>query len=1083
YLGSPWMGSPWMGSSWTRIFSSTYSYPLDLTGAEPLPLDPLVIRALRKEDFLDLTFELVNLHADGEPPRLARSDANKPALLIVHFPPQHIVEEAFGETEAVPGSAPVRAVLAGPSRLVFELPDHQGDWPLTLETLLNWPAYTPVLAPNALLPPDATSGPGLDAPTAEQTALEIPTGLYLSPDESGAWVHEIPPVEHDGRFELWHTRLGAREAGGDGAIREDLPRYARVIWALGSLMLDGNSAIPFNSSLTPEDRTDIARLTSDFSLPEVPSRFADDPRLIGLWRLRHLPERGLPRRYTPRPVRARRLMLSAAGAWVNLESAWDYPTIIPGQNSDLGYPKLALEQWQHIATQGRDNFVKTVQTAFLCDVGHRVSIVTITEREFVERPPQGPDGTWGATAFLRQYRYIEVQEPLKDYRALGPAFLNEGRELPFKRIRITTPSTPNLEPVADNQPFWPTPVGGNATFSPNPFPFQMVAEDWEGRIVTFERPLLCVPLRGVNNEADWQTIVESFNAAGKLAHRTTQIWSQPVAFAKTTPGDRGKTTLNTETVEFQAQVVQGGNIGALPPSHPLFLPTVKSARVGMPSVERLLGRPSPVDIQFDTDYLSQGMDPDANKGEVFAELVNELDLPFAAEKAGGLIKPDTTIRAVSRSLGPVSNPTTIKQGSFDTSMFEKARFLGGITLKDILKEKTNFDPASIKEADRPVDRPVEEWQEWQERLNDPAFKLEVPMLTSRLLYPPDVDDPPDSEARPTAAETHFLWKPALKDEYKLGIFALETPQGIGFPKPAQLILQARMVTPLDGKASTFEIDGRLTDFALYFAKAMRLKFSSLSFRTESGKKIDVSADGMDLTFEGPLKFVNTLKDLMPDDGFSDPPYLDITASGVRAGYTLGIPSFGVGIFSIQNIGLSAGLSLPFVDQPAGVRFAVSERHNPFLVTVALFGGGGFFAIALNARGIEQIEAAIEFGGNLSLNIGVASGGMYVMAGIYFCMTGDDVKLTGYLRCGGYLEVLGLISISVEFYLGFTYRSKGEDKGEVWGQASVAVCVKIAFFSKVVILPFERKFAGAAGDPTFEELVDPDDWKAYCAAFA
>ena len=200
--------------------------------------------------------------------------------------------------------------------------------------------------------------------------------------------------------------------------------------------------------------------------------------------------------------------------------------------------------------------------------------------------------------------------------------------------------------------------------------------------------------------------------------------------------------------------------------------------------------------------------------------------------------------------------------------------------------------------------------------------------------------------------------------------------------------------------------------------------------------MDVAADGLDIDFMGPLAFVSTLKNLIPADGFSDPPYVNVDATGIMAGFTLAIPSFGVGIFSIQNIALSAQISLPFVGKPAGVRFAVSERHKPFIVTVALFGGGGFFAIALNAGGIEQIEAAIEFGGNISLNLGVASGGVYVMAGIYFSMTGSEVKLTGYLRCGGYLEVLGLISISIEFYLGFTYRHKDNGGDEVWGQASV-----------------------------------------------
>ncbi len=33
----------------------------------------------------------------------------------------------------------------------------------------------------------------------------------------------------------------------------------------------------------------------------------------------------------------------------------------------------------------------------------------------------------------------------------------------------------------------------------------------------------------------------------------------------------------------------------------------------------------------------------------------------------------------------------------------------------------------------------------------------------------------------------------------------------------------------------------------------------------------------DIKFVGPLSFVETLRDLIPLDGFSDPPYLDISA--------------------------------------------------------------------------------------------------------------------------------------------------------------------------------------------------------------
>ena len=174
--------------------------------------------------------------------------------------------------------------------------------------------------------------------------------------------------------------------------------------------------------------------------------------------------------------------------------------------------------------------------------------------------------------------------------------------------------------------------------------------------------------------------------------------------------------------------------------------------------------------------------------------------------------------------------------------------------------------------------------------------------------------------------------------------------------------------------------------------------------------------------------------------------------------------------------------MPFVAQPAGVRFAISERHHPFIVTVGFLGGGGFFALGVSAKGVDQIEAAIEFGGNLSLNLGIASGGVYIMAGIYFKMTGNSLELTGYLRCGGYLEILGIISISIEFYLSLSYRQKGGG-GEVWGQASVTVKVKVLCFSKSVTLSIERKFAGDAGDPTFDQMIAPADWEEYCLAFA
>ncbi|EMA7399384.1 hypothetical protein J0801_27680 [Bacillus cereus] len=1014
--------------------------------------DYLFLRAFRKEDFLNLTFGLVNIKTEGIPVQLVRKETSKPALLIVEFPPQHIAEEVYRNYPlhfAAP-TVPARARMAGPSRLVFKFPDDENSWPLNLETLLNWEVYEPILANNAL-PPGAQNGEGLKEPESEVTALEIPTGLYLSPDKFGKWTHCILPAEHEGIFELWHTRLGACEPEEEGdCIEPQEGGTARVIW-------NPNVDIPYITSLTQEERNSIAHLTSDFSIPKIPKWLAECP-CDGeeLWHI-YLSNYGLPLKYIPTPVNVRRLMLSSMGAWANLESSWKYPKIIPEQNDNLGYPLFPLEQWQHIATQGRDQYVKTVKNAFLCDTGHRVSIVIITERKF----RLGPGSPNTSTALLHQICKIEIQEPVKNYSEYADAYPFKGREMPFKSIRITTSSTPVLDNLNcnDSQPFWPM-VNGK------PFCFTMIGEDCEGKMITFERPLLCVPLPE-NGQIPWNQVVQKYNT-NDSQRRWVPMYSQSISFAENTNEIKGKTSLKTEKIEFEAQIITGDN---QQPGQPLFLPIVKSAEVSLPSVEQLLGRQYPVVIQFEQNYLDYGFNSIKNKGEVFAKLIPELELPFPAEKAGGLIKPDSTIEGLSRSIGTVANINSIKEGNFDTNIFDHARFLGGITLRDILKT-VSFDIDEIKEVSNSSQTDLEEL------LQDSNRYIKVPMLTSH----PFADG---------AIETRFLWKPMIKDYPSQKSFFNFMTQGeeTGFDNNAQLVIHVSLITSINGP-STYTVKGELKEFALNFAKALKLRFESLNFSANNGKKMDVSAKGMNLEFDGALKFINTIKNILPADGFNDPPYLDITASGIRAGYTLGLPSVVVGIFSLQNINLSAGLTLPFADQPAGVRFSISERHKPFLVTVGLFGGGGFFSLALSAKGIEEIEASIEFGGNISLNLGVASGGVFVMAGIYFGMMGNDVKLTGYLRCGGYLSVLGLISISAEFYLGFTYREKDNEHGEVWGQAALTVGVKVAFFSKSVTLKIERRFAGAAGDPTFAQMMGPEqegeyptEWEKYCHAFA
>jgi len=145
----------------------------------------------------------------------------------------------------------------------------------------------------------------------------------------------------------------------------------------------------------------------------------------------------------------------------------------------------------------------------------------------------------------------------------------------------------------------------------------------------------------------------------------------------------------------------------------------------------------------------------------------------------------------------------------------------------------------------------------------------------------------------------------------------------------------------------------------------------------------------------------------------------------------------------------------------------------------MFGGGGFFSLVLEPNGIKLVEGSLEFGGSFAMNLGVASGGMALMAGIYFRYEENAVAISGYVRCTGELDVLGLISISAEFYLELNYE---ELENKVWGQASLTVKIKLLFFSTKVTLHVEREF-GASPPPLFSDLMEENDWLAYCQAFA
>ena len=1017
---------------------------------------------LRPDDLLLLDLDFINLNletGDGKGARLVPVTGKK-SYVIVHFPPQNIAEEAFFETSNMnlddfkPESVKIlgpdpdginsvesiisklaRSRMSGGSRLVFEVPDSVKDIPYTIEGLLNWKDYTMRVAPTALPQGQVGERPAIQDPSfinPPVTALELPYRLIISPDNTASWAHlsNLEHATHHGRTELWHTRLGVNP-GVDVQEGTSNPLTVRAIWSpdynpQNHSTLDEpvflSPDMPFRMSLNAFDRHQIVRLSSDYNI-KSPSQY-----------------------YDPQPIRVEKLMLSSLGAWIDSRGFWEDPIDPLLYNALRIGQGLIVNEWKHIAAQGRDQFARVVYQGCLFPFGNKASLIKVTERKVADIEK---DALLGKTlAYLSQKMFIVVRQPEISYSddLYGDT---QGRDNPFRRsIKITTLMTPAIDapvPIPGTGAFW---VKVNVNGSPEPFPFHIIAKDEEGQPSEFTASLIFIP---ADQCANWSGPIQIVrDDYGKSPARVCNLHGQKVAFAKRNPDKGGDTTLITEEMYFDVKNVSlPPNVTFSPISYLPILNGKNAASVRMPAVEQLLGMDKATSIKQAEKYLEKGLsDPTENRARVFAEITSNLELSIPPDKAGGLAGPKMDLTGISQDLGPVAGKMDdLVAGTFNPLNFFKddAKLLGGIKLQDIIAGFTG---------------PFDEDQ----------FKGRFPKITSR-------QDPPSG--KPTSIITTLDWSSevAAKDPF------------VKYDD-TKLDIHSTIVKRLDASEPTYIITGNLNHFDINFAKVIMVSFKSLSFTAKKGEKLDVNAevDGVSFSKDGPLNFVNTLSEYLPSSsnpGFSDPPSLDVSAEGVTIGYTLGLPPLAVGVFALQNVNLSAGLSLPFVNKPACLSFAFSERHHPFLLTVSLFAGGGFFAIALGPDGIQMIEASLEFGGNISINLGVASGGVYVMAGIYFkydkTKSNADVELTGYFRCGGGLEVLGIISVSVEFYLGLSYRT-GDNK--VWGQATLTVTIEVLFFSKSVSLTVEKTFAGAGNDPTFGDLVSTyNDWTDYAGAFA
>jgi hypothetical protein len=814
-------------------------------------------------------------------------------------------------------------------------------------------------------------------------------------------------------------------------------------------------------------------------------------------------------KFVPEPINASLVMLSPLGGWLRSFGAWDPPTrikphrrhdvvvaiddifrpavfqrrqpapndavpverrqpapndavpvervsIAPGRGVlDRDRFRLALydldengildvSQWAHIAAQGRDHYVRIVYEGKLKDFGHRASLVKVTERRFEKSPVGSP------VAYLRQYMYIVIREPEKVYANEGLAY--DGRGMPLRRLRLTTLVTPHIEyPYAP-----PARITGSSFWimvGKTDFMFHGLAEDVAGNRVDFAKAMIFVP----NSETDFATIQAVASTSSSRLRLRAVVPGQKVAFAPRDPASAAdNTTFVTESIDFDNESINAGNS---PTRQSLFKPRIFTAGVHIPAVEALTGAGTPTSIRLAQPYLDSGFASAANQTGAFAEVVKQtaagtlapggLAVGFTAQQAGGFSTPNLDVTTLTRAVGPLGGDITkALSNTFDPKQVFKAgmaTLFGVFDLGDLL-------PTGTADGHAP--------------------KMQV-----------------HHEAN--AVVTELDWTSPIDISLVKGI--------VEFQKNPDTVLKVHAVLRKELGAAdqgTFSLQGELNDFQLEFLSSLQIQFAAFTFASRSGSKTDVNVvlrSDNPVVFKGDLSFVEGLRQIIPPGVFGDGVSIDLIQNplGVTAGLSIGLPPATVGVFSLKNIGFSAGLTIPFLQGKPVVEFGFARRDKPFLLAVMIFGGGGFFHLELDTDGMRMLEAAFEFGATAALDIGVASGEVHIMAGIYFKMEKKKIasqptevmvsSLTGYVRCGGSLCVLGIVRVSVEFYLSFTYYID-EDKAK--GRATLTVEIEIACFSKSIELTVERAFGGHGGDPTFAQMIDtPELWSEYADAFA
>jgi hypothetical protein len=96
--------------------------------------------------------------------------------------------------------------------------------------------------------------------------------------------------------------------------------------------------------------------------------------------------------------------------------------------------------------------------------------------------------------------------------------------------------------------------------------------------------------------------------------------------------------------------------------------------------------------------------------------------------------------------------------------------------------------------------------------------------------------------------------------------------------------------------------------------------------------------------------------------------------------------------------------LPFERRDAQFKVSLSRPDAPFLISVGIYGGGGYLALIGNGKSIVGFEASFEFGGVSAFAFGPLNGIGRLTTGIFVRKIGPSTTIEGFFFAGGAARV-------------------------------------------------------------------------------